>query len=62
MTYIWPQIIAFVLWLLFGAHEIYVHSIKTDIRVDLLITWPVMLFVSFYAMNMFLKGLLTKLY
>ena len=57
---LWPLLLAFVSWLLFGVNEYIAHSNKTDIRIDLLFFGPLIMAISIFAIYSFVKSLLYR--
>ena len=56
----WPLLLAFISWVLFGINEYIAHLYESNIRLDLLLSWPVMLAISVYATYFFIKVSIRK--
>ena len=60
LKYIWPLLLAFCSWILFGINEYVAHSNKTNIRIDLLFFGPLIMTISLYAIYSFMKGIFRR--
>ena len=52
-----PISIAFLVWVLLGINEYFAHAYRWDIRVDLVLYWPVALGISIFALIVFIRDL-----
>ena len=57
---LWPLLLAFCAWILFGINEYIAHSNKANIRIDLLFFGPVIMAISVFAIYSFVKGLIWR--
>lgn len=55
-----PLLLATAAWILFGGLEFTAWRQRADIRVDLLITWPVLCLLTAACLGVTLKRLLTR--
>jgi len=55
MKLVWPLLLAFFSWLLFGVNEYIAYSNKSNIRIDLLFFGPLIMAISLFAMYTFIK-------
>jgi len=57
---VWPLLLAFISWLLFGINEYIAHSNKANIRIDLLFFGPLIMAISLFSIYKFIKGLFQR--
>ena len=57
LKYIWPLLLAFCFWILFGINEYIMYSTKADLRIDLLLFGPALILVSVFAIYSFIRSL-----
>ena len=62
VKYSWPLLLAFSSWALFGINEYIAHLYKSNIRIDLLLTVPLIMAISVYAAYFFIRVIIWRLF
>lgn len=60
VKFVWPLLLAFCSWVLFGINEYIALSNKTDIRIDLLFFEPVIMAISIFAIYSFVRSIFSR--